>query len=586
MSNYSQLKAAIQSAVYTNGNNEITGAGLQNVLLQVVNTVGDGYVFKGVATPGTSAGTPDANVFYIAPAGTYTNFGSSFVVPFGSIGVFTYNGAWSKTNINIFAGMSYAFARRRATGCYFCKMSMTFTTGSCTISLSDLTNNKGFIYHMNGYKMVTSTISKTFNYTTSLVIIYIDTEDDDAYMATDIEQVPTDAIVLEVFYVQDGDIIKVAWTSPFITKTGFVGYGSNCSFANPLDIENINASLYGKSDSITFPTAVGGELFYLPFSATEGTQIDVSFSSSYTLSCVMGALFTDNTRRYNIHVMNNDVHYSYTVDSGKTLSQLILYISNVGTFDLTINASVEGLTRQSQRPTVTPKSVKIFQRVGCIGDSYTAGYIKTSTNFANSSPNNSWPHYMEHLTGNKYENWGVSGSTAKGWMSGAGKLADVQAVGNKCQAYVVGLMINDRADESWNPYYTPVGVIGDIGTNNDTYYAWYYKLIQAVVAVNADAKIFCCTCPKWGYNDAYNTAVRDIVEYCRGNSQNVYLCDLASDDFAHYYQNETFANDLTNGHYTAVGYEYMAEAFIYVLSEVINSNLSEFKDVAFINFDE
>lgn len=99
MSNYSALKTAIQQAVYTNGNNEITGAGLQAVLLQIVNTVGDGYVFKGVATAGTAPGTPDANVFYIAPAGTYENFGSSYTVPVGSVGVFSWNGSWDKKSV-------------------------------------------------------------------------------------------------------------------------------------------------------------------------------------------------------------------------------------------------------------------------------------------------------------------------------------------------------------------------------------------------------------------------------------------------------------------------------------------------------
>lgn len=101
MSNYATLKSAIQSAVYTNGNGEITGAGLQAVLLQIVNTVGDGYVFKGVANAGTSAGTPDANVFYIAPAGTYTNFGSSYTVNDGEIGVFTYDGSWAHAAVKI-----------------------------------------------------------------------------------------------------------------------------------------------------------------------------------------------------------------------------------------------------------------------------------------------------------------------------------------------------------------------------------------------------------------------------------------------------------------------------------------------------
>lgn len=585
MSNYATLKSAIQSAVYTNGNGEITGAGLQAVLLQIVNTVGDGYVFKGVATPGTSAGTPDANVFYIAPAGTYSNFGSSYTVPVGSIGVFSYDGSWHKSRVDVVPDFSYSFARRRATGCYFCDMSMSFSTGACTLTLSNLINGRGFIYHTNGYRQVNATISKTFSYTTSLVIIYIDTTDNDAYMASDIQQVPTDAIILEVFYAQDGEIIKVAWTSPFITKTGFSGYDSNCCFSNPSSTEMINSIIVGKSDSKTFPTAAGEGLFYLPFPALAGTKIDVSFSSSSTLTCVLGVLFSDNTRRYNIQVMNNDVHYIYIVDDGKELSQIIVYISDIGTFDLTINAKIEGLVESSKEQLITAKSVKTFQRVGCIGDSYTAGYIKTASNFANSSPNNSWPHYMENLTGNKYDNWGVSGSTAKGWMSGAGKLSDVQAVGNKCQAYIVGLMINDRTNEPWNLYYTPVGVASDIGTNNDTYYAWYYKLIQAVVAVNADAKIFCCTCPKWSSADAYNVAVKDIVQYCKTNSQNVYLCDLAGEDFSVYYQDETFVNDLTNGHYTAIGYEYMAEAFVNVLSDIINANLSEFKDIAFIPFD-
>lgn len=101
MSNYATLKAAIQSAVYTNGSGDITGAGLQSVLLQIVNTVGDGYVFKGVANAGTAPGTPDENVLYIAPEGTYTNFGGSYTVGSGEIGLFTYNGSWTKTKIQV-----------------------------------------------------------------------------------------------------------------------------------------------------------------------------------------------------------------------------------------------------------------------------------------------------------------------------------------------------------------------------------------------------------------------------------------------------------------------------------------------------
>ena len=55
-----------------------------------------GYIFRGEATPSTVPGTPTERVAYIGGPGTYTNFGSSTVVPSGSIGVFKYTGsAWS-----------------------------------------------------------------------------------------------------------------------------------------------------------------------------------------------------------------------------------------------------------------------------------------------------------------------------------------------------------------------------------------------------------------------------------------------------------------------------------------------------------
>ena len=105
MANYATLKAAVQAVVKTNGNKEITGANLQTVLLSVINSLGAGYQFMGVATPSTDAGTPDNNVAYIGAAGTYANFGSSITIPVGSIGVFKYNGSWINEVLDIYAGI-------------------------------------------------------------------------------------------------------------------------------------------------------------------------------------------------------------------------------------------------------------------------------------------------------------------------------------------------------------------------------------------------------------------------------------------------------------------------------------------------
>lgn len=96
MANYATLKAAIAAAIKQNGNNEITGNLLQQQLLAMVNSLGAGYQYAGIATPAMNPGTPDQNVFYIAStAGTYANF-DGLVLDDGEIAILKYNGAWSK----------------------------------------------------------------------------------------------------------------------------------------------------------------------------------------------------------------------------------------------------------------------------------------------------------------------------------------------------------------------------------------------------------------------------------------------------------------------------------------------------------
>lgn len=77
MGNYEQLRQAIANVIKTNGNQEITGAIMQNVLNTIVSTVGANRTFVGIANKNTNPGTPDGNVFYIAyTAGNYVNFQS------------------------------------------------------------------------------------------------------------------------------------------------------------------------------------------------------------------------------------------------------------------------------------------------------------------------------------------------------------------------------------------------------------------------------------------------------------------------------------------------------------------------------
>lgn len=101
MGNYTNLKNLIDQYITTNGQGDITGAILNNVLKSIVNSIGADFLFAGVAEPTTNPGSPDQNVFYIAiKGGTYTNFGN-VVIPNG-ITIFKWNGSWSY-NI-LFAG--------------------------------------------------------------------------------------------------------------------------------------------------------------------------------------------------------------------------------------------------------------------------------------------------------------------------------------------------------------------------------------------------------------------------------------------------------------------------------------------------
>lgn len=107
MANYQELKNAVAAVIKTNGNQEITGRILQNVLLSVISNIGENATYIGVATPTTNPGTPDANVFYIANEnGDYVNFGLEISLP----GLYTIRNTttgWQKKLVFDMGAVSY-----------------------------------------------------------------------------------------------------------------------------------------------------------------------------------------------------------------------------------------------------------------------------------------------------------------------------------------------------------------------------------------------------------------------------------------------------------------------------------------------
>lgn len=105
------LKKAIADVIKTNGNQEITGAVLQNTLNSIVNAVGENATFAGIATPTTNPGTPDGPVFYFATTpGSYSNFGGIELTE-SEVAILQWNnGAWSKKTSGFVSNIGLSFS--------------------------------------------------------------------------------------------------------------------------------------------------------------------------------------------------------------------------------------------------------------------------------------------------------------------------------------------------------------------------------------------------------------------------------------------------------------------------------------------
>jgi hypothetical protein len=100
MANYNNLKATIQAVIKANDNQEITGDIMQSVLLSIVNLLGSGYQFMGLAEPTTKPSASDARVFYFAnQKGVYIYYDNLKVEIDEEICIFFFDTQWHKITI-------------------------------------------------------------------------------------------------------------------------------------------------------------------------------------------------------------------------------------------------------------------------------------------------------------------------------------------------------------------------------------------------------------------------------------------------------------------------------------------------------
>lgn len=297
--------------------------------------------------------------------------------------------------------------------------------------------------------------------------------------------------------------------------------------------------------------------------------------------CIKATIAAQNNK-YALYFVYDDGTTEYTAGTSadnSTLADYEMIAKGAGrcyisTYHANISPSYEVYSLSDQK--YAELTCRIFKKVVCCGDSYTAGWISDNGEGVRNNANFNFPHYMSTLTGNEWVDAGASGTTALTWQTNVNGY-DIALASGQSQAYVIGFGINDRSGD--------LGTAADIGTDAQTYYGGISQIIAKLAAISPNAPIFVNTNPNSGdLTDvaSFNEALRTIVSTMSANYR-VHLIDLAR--FTKLYHRELLLADFLQGHFTAAGYEQFSEMYAAILSYYINLHITEFQDVAFLPYE-
>ena len=217
---------------------------------------------------------------------------------------------------------------------------------------------------------------------------------------------------------------------------------------------------------------------------------------------------------------------------------------------------------------VSPASISTIQKIGVIGDSFASGEIRINEEWIDIFEQ-SWGQVIARKNGITVHNFSAGGFTAKIFLTNPQRGLPKLLTTEKCQLYVLALGINEDKSAAG------IGSVSDIGTDNDTFYGNYSKIISSILTYNSHAKIIlseCNTNASGGYNDL-NTAIRNIAEYFSVPTIKPY-----NDKFFRSYY---FNNTMVSSHPNPSSYGGMANAYEGLIEKCMADNTTYFYDVAY-----
>lgn len=207
----------------------------------------------------------------------------------------------------------------------------------------------------------------------------------------------------------------------------------------------------------------------------------------------------------------------------------------------------------------------IFDSIGGVGDSLTSGYINTTddANYVDTTcyPK-SWLTQLKKITGVDITHYSYQGATAKNWMQNQNSFYE-KIIETPHEAYFLALGTNDSSD--WSGY--GLGTIADMGTDTESFYGWYSKVIARIRTANPKAPIFMLSMYWTGF-PTYNQAIQEMANA----TENAYYIDITD-------MNDKYSQYRQGYHFNAIGYYYIAQNIIKRTSDVIIKNHQAFANL-------
>lgn len=209
--------------------------------------------------------------------------------------------------------------------------------------------------------------------------------------------------------------------------------------------------------------------------------------------------------------------------------------------------------------------IGIFDSIGGVGDSLMSGYINTTdTNIGADTVNysKSWLTQLKKITGVDITHYSYSGATTKNWLQNQNQCYD-NIVTSPCDAYYIALGTNDSSN--WANI--SLGSVTDMGTDTETFYGMYAKVIARVREANPRAPIFMLSMYWTGF-PTFNEAIEEMANV----TENAYYIDITD-------MNDKYSQYRQGYHFNAMGYYYIAQNIIKRTADVIIKNHTDFNNL-------